>query len=123
MTTLDATHVLATSEFESKMVKILRPPHSPLRSRMLRPKDPPYPPPERYLSTKTMAAISGHNTYDPKKHLTTSGHATPRTAARPGTVLEEFVHDHGRPVIAIDLDDVLSQTNEAVAKCELVAHT
>ena len=65
-----------------------------------------------------MAAISGPTSYDPKKHLTSSGQATPRTAARPGTVLEEFVHQEGRPVIAIDLDDVLSQTNEAVAKCE-----
>ncbi|KAI0757327.1 hypothetical protein C8Q80DRAFT_1133095 [Daedaleopsis nitida] len=63
-----------------------------------------------------MAAISGPTSYDPKKHLTSSGHATPRTAARPGTVLEEFIHQEGRPVIAIDLDDVLSQTNEAVAK-------
>ena len=55
---------------------------------------------------------------DPKKHLTLSGHATPRTAARPGTALQEFVDDDGRPVIAIDMDEVLSQTNEAVAECE-----
>ena len=68
-----------------------------------------------------MAAISGAQAYDPKKHLTESGHATPRSGARPGTVLEEFVHDNDRPVIAIDLDDVLSQTNEAVAKCEFDA--
>ena len=63
-----------------------------------------------------MAAISGRPE-DPKLHLTASGHATPRTAARPGTILEEFVSD-GRPVIAVDLDDVLCQTNEAVAECE-----
>ena len=54
---------------------------------------------------------------DPKSHLTASGSATPRTAARPGTALEEF-KDDGRPVIAIDMDDVLSQTNEVVAECE-----
>lgn len=65
-----------------------------------------------------MAAISGKNAYDPKAHITHSGHATPRSAARPGTALEEFIHDDNRPVIAIDMDDVLSQTNEAVAKCE-----
>lgn len=65
-----------------------------------------------------MAAVSGSKAYDPKKHLTDSGHATPRSSARPGTVLEEFVHEDDRPVIAIDLDDVLSQTNEAVAECE-----
>ncbi|TBU64735.1 hypothetical protein BD310DRAFT_943733 [Dichomitus squalens] len=52
---------------------------------------------------------------DPKSHLTVSGHATPRTAARPGTILEDFKND-GRPVIAIDMDDVLSQTNEVVAE-------
>ncbi|RDX56226.1 hypothetical protein OH76DRAFT_1396566 [Lentinus brumalis] len=63
-----------------------------------------------------MAAISGKNAYDPKAHITHSGHATPRSAARPGTALEEFIHDDNRPVIAIDMDDVLSQTNEAVAK-------
>ena len=65
-----------------------------------------------------MAAISGKKAYDPKLHITESGHATPRTAARPGTALEDFIHDNKRPVIAIDMDDVLSQTNEAVMECE-----
>ena len=63
-----------------------------------------------------MSAISGRPD-DPRLHLTVSGHATPRTAARPGTVLDEFVPD-GRPVIAVDLDDVLCETNQAVAACE-----
>ncbi|KAH9912249.1 uncharacterized protein BXZ73DRAFT_56398 [Epithele typhae] len=67
-----------------------------------------------------MAAISGRPD-DPKLHLTQSGHATPRTAARPGTVLNEFVPDV-RPVIAIDFDDVLCKTNHAVAAWHNDAH-
>ncbi|KAI0359046.1 hypothetical protein OH77DRAFT_1473609 [Trametes cingulata] len=59
---------------------------------------------------------AGDGTYKREEHITPSGHATPRTAAPPGSILEDFVHDLDRPVIAVDMDDVLSETNEAVAK-------
>ncbi|KAI0651534.1 hypothetical protein C8Q79DRAFT_1004822 [Trametes meyenii] len=59
---------------------------------------------------------AGTGTYTPGEHFTTSGHATPRTGATPGAILEQFVHDSDRPVIAVDMDDVLSQTNEVVAE-------
>ncbi|KAI0768610.1 hypothetical protein BD413DRAFT_563434 [Trametes elegans] len=58
----------------------------------------------------------GKGLYNPKDHITASGHATPRTAAPPGSILEDFVHDSSRPVIAVDMDDVLCKTNDAVAK-------
>ncbi|KAI0823079.1 hypothetical protein BC628DRAFT_1365302 [Trametes gibbosa] len=57
----------------------------------------------------------GYSTYRLSEHITPSGHATPRTAAPPGSALEDFVHDLDRPVIAVDMDDVLSETNQAVA--------
>lgn len=60
----------------------------------------------------------GYSSYKPSEHITPSGHATPRTAAPAGSALEDFVHDLDRPVIAVDMDDVLSQTNLAVAQCE-----
>ncbi|KAL1952218.1 hypothetical protein VTO73DRAFT_1367 [Trametes versicolor] len=58
----------------------------------------------------------GYSSYKPSEHITPSGHATPRTAAPAGSALEDFVHDLDRPVIAVDMDDVLSQTNLAVAQ-------
>ncbi|KAH9853054.1 hypothetical protein C2E23DRAFT_868248 [Lenzites betulinus] len=59
---------------------------------------------------------AGFSRYKASEHITPSGHATPRTAAPPGSALEDFVHHLDRPVIAVDMDDVLSQTNDAVAK-------
>ncbi|KAI9068017.1 hypothetical protein FKP32DRAFT_1643051 [Trametes sanguinea] len=63
----------------------------------------------------TESAAEGKGTYTPSEHITASGHATPRTGAKPGSILEDFVHDSDRPVIAVDMDDVLSQTNDVVA--------
>ncbi|CDO70228.1 hypothetical protein BN946_scf184942.g28 [Trametes cinnabarina] len=66
----------------------------------------------------TERAAGGDGTYTPGEHATPGGHvtssgqATPRSAAKPGSILEDFVHDSDRPVIAVDMDDVLSQTNE-----------
>lgn len=50
------------------------------------------------------------------------GTNTPRHHAQAGAALEEllakFEHTH-EPVIAVDMDDVLTQTNSVVAKCAL----
>ena len=50
-----------------------------------------------------------------------AGIETPRHKAAPGSALEELLaelrHTH-EPVIAVDMDDVLSQTNEVVALCK-----
>ena len=58
-----------------------------------------------------------------EKALHPSGTHTPRHQAKAGAALEEllaqFEHTH-EPVIAVDMDDVLSQTNYVVAKCELL---
>ena len=49
------------------------------------------------------------------------GTETPRHKAAPGSALDEllaeFEHTH-EPIVAVDMDDVLSQTNEVVALCE-----
>ncbi len=49
------------------------------------------------------------------------GIETPRHEAAPGSALDEllaeFEHTH-EPIIAVDMDDVLSQTNEVVALCK-----
>lgn len=50
-----------------------------------------------------------------------SGINTPRHTAPAGSALDELVRDFRpghEPVIAVDMDDVLSQTNDVVAKCE-----
>ena len=52
-----------------------------------------------------------------------SGISTPHHQAQAGQALEEllaqFEHTH-EPVIAVDMDDVLSQTNHVVAQCESI---
>ena len=46
-----------------------------------------------------------------------SGVDTPRHRALPGSSLEEIVKASNKPLIAVDMDDVLSETNEAVMEC------
>lgn len=49
-----------------------------------------------------------------------AGIETPRHKAAPGSALEELIAEikpGAEPIIAVDMDDVLSQTNEIVAKC------
>ena len=43
---------------------------------------------------------------------------TPRHRALPGSSLDEILTASNKPLIAVDLDDVLSQTNRAVIECE-----
>ena len=49
------------------------------------------------------------------------GIETPRHKAAPSSALDEllaeFEHTH-EPIIAVDMDDVLSQTNDVVALCK-----
>ena len=47
----------------------------------------------------------------------TSGTDTPRHRALPGSSLDEIVAASDKPIVAVDLDDVLSETNLAVAQC------
>lgn len=49
---------------------------------------------------------------------TAGGTDTPRHRALPGSSLEEIVAASDKPLIACDLDDVLSETNFAVAQCK-----
>lgn len=49
-----------------------------------------------------------------------AGIETPRHKAAPGTALDELIAEFApskEPIIAVDMDDVLSQTNEIVATC------
>lgn len=46
-----------------------------------------------------------------------SGTDTPRHRALPGSSLDEIVKASDKPLIAVDMDDVLSETNQAVADC------
>lgn len=46
-----------------------------------------------------------------------SGVDTPRHMAAPGTALGDLRLPVDRPLIAVDMDDVLSQTNRAVMEC------
>lgn len=48
-----------------------------------------------------------------------SGVDTPRHRALPGSSLDEILKASDKPLIAVDLDDVLSETNLAVAQCKL----
>ena len=48
---------------------------------------------------------------------TQSGTDTPRHQATPGSALAELHIPTDKPLIAVDLDDVLSQTNRVVAEC------
>jgi hypothetical protein len=50
-------------------------------------------------------------------HEHSTGVDTPRHRALPGSSLEEIVAASDKPLIAVDLDDVLSETNQAVADC------
>ncbi len=47
------------------------------------------------------------------------GTDTPRHRALPGSSLDEILAASDKPLIAVDLDDVLSQTNRAVIECKL----
>ncbi|KAI8995432.1 hypothetical protein BD414DRAFT_479513 [Trametes punicea] len=67
-------------------------------------------------STERAASGGGEGTYTPGEHSTPGGSATPRSAATPGSILEDFVHELDRPVIAVDMDDVLCKTNDVVAQ-------
>ncbi|KAH9891014.1 hypothetical protein C8Q73DRAFT_702559 [Cubamyces lactineus] len=58
----------------------------------------------------------GEGTYTPGEHSSIGAVAGPKSTAKPGSALDDFVHDLDRPVIAVDMDDVLSQTNEVVAE-------
>lgn len=44
-----------------------------------------------------------------------SGVDTPRHRALPGSSLDEIVKQSDKPLVAVDMDDVLSETNQAVA--------
>lgn len=46
-----------------------------------------------------------------------SGIDTPRHRALPGSSLDEIVKASDKPLVAVDMDDVLSETNGAVAEC------
>ena len=46
-----------------------------------------------------------------------SGVDTPRHRALPGSSLDEILKQSDKPLIAVDMDDVLSETNQATAAC------
>ena len=50
-------------------------------------------------------------------HEQGTGIDTPRHRALPGSSLEEIVKASDKPLVAVDMDDVLSETNQAVADC------
>ena len=52
-----------------------------------------------------------------QSHLHT-GTETPRHKAAPGSAIAELHIPTDKPLIAVDLDDVLSQTNRVVMECE-----
>ena len=60
---------------------------------------------------------AAHTALAVQQSLEGSGVDTPRHRALPGSSLEEIVKASNKPIVAVDMDDVLSDTNEAVAEC------
>lgn len=52
-----------------------------------------------------------------KAHEDPTGIDTPRHRALPGSSLEVILAASDKPLIAVDMDDVLSETNQVVAEC------
>lgn len=53
-----------------------------------------------------------------ERALGSAGTDTPRHHALPGSSLDEIAKASDKPLVAVDMDDVLSQTNWIVAQCE-----
>lgn len=70
-----------------------------------------------HKSVAMSAAASVHELESPRHEK--DGQLDAKTIAHEREVVEELVHPTPGPIIAVDMDDVLSQTNLAVAECLL----
>ena len=60
---------------------------------------------------------AAHTALAVQQSLEGSGADTPRHRALPGSSLEEIVKASDKPIVAVDMDDVLCDTNLSVAEC------